>query len=131
MKRTTLIILCFIFVFTFCSCGIGNKTEYTSQTKEDYRPSQNYTFTESDAETAALKALYQELSNLKYPIFDVEQTRYSIGSIKRDVRAAGTVYHVYGTYTLYDKYGDFVSGYVGEKFSVTVYTNGRAVCKLE
>lgn len=122
MKRIFIIIICLVSIFVFCSCENRNENNYTREV---------YTFTESDAETAALKALYRELNNLKYPIFDAGQTTYKIGSIERDERESGMVYLVYGTYTLYDKYGDYISGYVGCKFSATVFTNGTAICKLQ
>ena len=124
MKKIITLILCIVSLLSFCSCSNENEKNYTQQTN-------TFAFTEEDAEVAALKALYRELDNLKYPIFDVGQTRYSIGSIEREERASGTVYLVYGTYTLYDKYGDYISGYVGKKFSAKVYTNGTATCDLK
>lgn len=113
-------ILCFICLLlslvSLCGCG----SNLSNDNNTDYEYEENI-ITESEAEGRATSALYIKLKAhyLYVDSYDISQTRYSVGSISG---SASSGYTVSGTYSLYDKYGNFKER---ENFSVRVDSDGH------
>ena len=118
MKR----FLCFIVILTIvcinlCACG-SNSTNQNDNKDYEYDTS---IITKSEAESRAASALYIKLKAVYLYVdsYDISQTTYSVGSISG---SASSGYTVSGTYSLYDKYGNFKER---ENFSVKVDSDGH------
>lgn len=120
-KLISILFVVFLVCFNMSGCG------QSSEPEENYV---NYDYdsdiiTEDEAESKATSALYIKLKalNIYDKSYDVSQTRYSIGSI---TGSASSGYTVNGTYSLYDKYGNFKER---ENFSVRVDSDGHTTVK--
>ncbi len=113
-------IVCFIcLLLSLVSlCGCGSNSSNDNNTDYDYEEN---IITESEAEGRATSALYIKLKAhyLYVDSYDISQTKYSVGSING---SASSGYTVSGTYSLYDKYGNFKKR---ENFSVRVDSDGH------
>lgn len=119
MKKIICIILLLFCCIGVCACDKNsaendNVNNYTNATDKD-------SITKSEAESKATSALYIKLKAhyLYVDEYDITQTRYSVGSIT----GSGTSgYTVNGTYSLYDKYGNYKKS---NNFSVAVDSDGH------
>lgn len=97
----------------------NSNDNYTNRTS--YIPQNDYD--ESYLETLATSKLYNELVNHKSGLltysYDIDSTRYSIGTIVEN----NDVYIVRGTFTLYDYYGKNSSNHYNETFTVRISGN--------
>lgn len=106
MKKTlshVLISLICISVLTGCS---GNITSEDPTTSDISTYSEN--LTDSQIEALVVSALYSKLSET-YDTVDAGSCRYSIN--KTETTSSGFTY-VYGSVTLYDKYGKLTTGWI-------------------
>lgn len=119
-----------IFIFILCisilgfsvnSNNINYNSNYNYTNRSSYTPQNDYD--ESYLETLAASKLYNELVNHKSGLltysYDIDSTRYSIGTIVEE----NGVYIVRGTFSLYDYYGKISSNYYNETFKVRISGN--------
>lgn len=118
MRKILCIVLSLLCVVVFCSCG-SNSTNGNDNKDYEYDTT---IITESKAKGLATEALYNQLKAycLYVDDYDFSQTKYTIASISG---SGSTGYTVNGTYSLYDKYGNFKKR---ENFSVRVNSDGYA-----
>ena len=114
----------------------GNKKTSTSSSaySSSSSSSSTYTkvgFTDSELETLACGALYDTLmsSKSKHGIafsksYNIDSTRYSIGSIKGDSYSGWTVK---GTFSLYNDYGEYKKS---GTFTARISSSGYATCSI-
>lgn len=120
-----ILIICInVFVFSDDSNN-GNSSNNNYTIKTTYTQKNDYD--ESYLETLAVSELYDELVNHKSGLltysYDIDSTRYSIGSIVKN----NGVYIVRGTFTLYDYYGKISSNHYKETFTVKI-SGSSATC---
>lgn len=118
MRKTLCIIFSLLCLFILCSCGTNSASDNDNN---DYQYDTTI-ISENKAKGLATEALYNKLKAyfLYVDDYDISQTRYTIASISG---SGSTGYTVNGTYSLYDKYGNFKKR---ENFSVRVNSDGYA-----
>lgn len=97
----------------------------TGSNNDDVQTTQNQTglhkITRDEAESIATQALYNEVVS-DYSGYNVEDTKYSIGSIEQEYDGGWTVK---GKIYFYDKYGSAVSDYFPGTFDIDISSTGR------
>lgn len=121
MKKLLCIFLLTILCFGLCACSTNSSKSSDDDYNETYETDTNI-ITKSEAEGLATTALYRQLkaTYLYIDDYDMSQTKYSIASISG---SSSSGYEVNGTYSLYDKYGNFQKR---NNFSVNVSSDGIA-----
>lgn len=120
MKKVLALILTMLFVLSLVACGGSNKEEEKSSSKKtNYETSEvetedKYSLTDSKIKSLVEDALVDKIRKT-YDTADPYKTRYSIGTTERD----GNKYTVYGTLTMYDKYGQVTTGWIDGSGSYT------------
>ena len=119
MKKI-LFVLSTVCCLVLCSCSTNSS--YADDSDHNTYASDTYIVTQSKAEGLATSALYRQLKAhfLYIDEYDISQTRYSIASVTGSAKSG---YEVSGTYSIYDKYGNFQKQ---ENFSVNVSSDGVA-----
>lgn len=112
MKRIIALLLCIVsmcFCLTACSNSTATKEkESTATTKtQSATTTKQAGLTDSQIESATVEALIKLIKN-KYKAADAGSCRYSINKVTQDRKGD---YIVYGTVTLYDKYGKLTTGH--------------------
>ncbi len=136
MKKWIALLLSLMMVLSLCSCKNEDPSDDdTSSSGSSYSSaSDEDELTDDEIESIVVNALYNEI-NSKFDTADAGSSRYDINKTETK---SGYVY-VYGSVTLYDKYGMTTSGWIDE--SGTPYKNytvkidadtGRATsCEIE
>lgn len=127
MWKRKIIFLFFICILLCTSC-VNHVEDEGSGNKEVDNDASSYLQKDEEILTAiAGNALYDELTE-RYSsnLYDLGKTRVSFGSIENESFG----WMVYGTYTLYDKYGSIDMDHYDEKFTVSINTNGATYCTL-
>lgn len=136
MKKvlTLFLLVCLIGCFS-CACSSSGTP---SDDSADNNTSVNVVeeddeLTEEECEAIVVNALYDEISS-KYDTADAGSCRYKINSTEEK----GDYTYVYGTVTLYDKYGQLTTGWVdgsgsyNRSFEVKISSSGSAVsCDID
>lgn len=112
-----LVVICCLSLFS-CNTNSSNSSEY-------YEKTDSYSLTRSKAEGLATSALYRQLKVSflyidAYQDCDISQVKYSIASVEGSALSG---FEVCGTYSIYDKYGNFKER---NNFSVEVSSDGNA-----
>lgn len=117
MKKLFSLIFLVLLCLGICACDSNSSKVSYEDTDYEYNTE---IITKSKAEGLAASALYRQLKALYIYIddYDISQTKYSIASI-----TGSSDYTVNGTYSLYDKYGNFKER---NNFSVEVSSDGNA-----
>lgn len=133
MKRRTLVLIlvlsmsCFLF-----GCGSSGETD-TESSGSSYEEENDGELSDSEIESKATSALYNQIGS-KFDTADPGSCRYSIN--KTESNGDGS-YTVYGTVTLYDKYGKTTGGWTDgsgtpfREFSVTINSSGSTSCHID
>ena len=105
MKKILCILLLAICFLGLCSCSANSSKASDDDYNKTYETDTS-AITKSEAEGLATTALYRQLkaTYLYVDDYDMSQTKYSIASITGSSKSG---YEVSGTYSLYDKYGNF------------------------
>ena len=109
MKKIFLLFITVVMAISLCSCEGDNQAKY--DTEPSYSHSTSYTtsedeLTDDEIESSVVDALYDEIDSY-YDTADAGSCKYSIN--KKEEKN-GYIY-VYGSVTLYDKYGKLTSGW--------------------
>lgn len=124
MKKVLALMLALVLVLSLVACGGGNNSSSSkSDTSSSQKDSKELSESEitSKVENAILKQVEEQ-----FPEADPYSTRYSISQKQKN----GKYIDVYGTLTLYDKYGKTTTGYSDgsgsytKSFEVNVSTEG-------
>lgn len=101
MKKWIVLLLSLIVALSLCACDSGDSSySYNSEAEEDE-------LTNDEIESIVSSAIYREI-NSKYDAADAGSCRYKIN--KTEEEKDGYIY-VYGSVTLYDKYGKLTGGW--------------------
>jgi len=126
MKRTIALLLALVLCLSLCACGSENATaEDDTYTTSDAESDFLYN---DDIEAIVVGALYDEIDS-KYDTADAGSSRYEINKIDRKFDAI----YVYGSVTLYDKYGMTTTGWTDgsgtpfRSFEVKISEDGYAL----
>ena len=121
-------------IIALASSGNSKQSKSSSTYSSSSSGSSSYTkvgFTDSELETLACSALYDTLmtSKTKQGValskrYNIDSTRYSIGSIKGDSSSGWTVK---GTFSLYNDYGEYKKS---GTFSAKISSYGYATCTI-
>lgn len=111
---SSVILIMLVGLFSACS-----DEDAESHTQDDTRQTEQR-MTDEDYESLAAMALLSEISNSYYSdSVDAGSSTYEVASVDK----SGLNTEIYGTVTLYDKYGKVYGDYRRE-FSVTVDSDG-------
>ena len=114
MRKVVSLISVFLICVSLCACGKSNEN-----VDNGYGADTTGVLTKSEAESKATSYLYDYLKIIyNSSDYDISQTRYSVAS----VNGSSHCYEVNGTYSLYDKYGNFMKR---DNFSISVYDTRR------
>lgn len=105
MKRLITLLLAFTMLFSLCACGGESNTPTTAEDQE-YEP-QKYELSDDVIESIVVRALYEEIDST----FDTADAGSCTYGINKTEKENGYIY-VYGSVTLYDKYGRATSGWI-------------------
>lgn len=127
MKKIISLICILVICFISTSCAnyvedeeLENQDSYSQKVDNTTDVEENFGSIIADSLYDALKERYS--TNL----YDLDKTKISLGSVETESFG----WTVYGTYTLYDKYGNIDSDHYNEKFIISINTNGAAYCTL-
>ena len=109
MKKVLALLLAMVLVLSLAACGGANsennnnssKTSDSSSSKEE-----NKELSDSEIKSRVEKALLEQIKT-QFSEADPYSTKYSIANKKKNRKYID----VYGTCTLYDKYGKITTGY--------------------
>lgn len=135
MKKIFILIMVLMMVVGFVGCSAQSTDIETSETEENKStttavPEVEESLSEDMIKLITEQALYNEV-NSKYDNADAASTRYSINKIEEN----GSTIYVYGSVTLYDKYGELTTGWSDNSGSYNrVFTveikNGRGYAEI-
>lgn len=105
MKKSFHLFLALVMCLCLCACGDGNRTNPKSTTKATKRSTTKYTYKLEDSlvKQFAAIAVRKEINSMGSE-YDSGSSRWSVNKIER--KGDDDIY-VYGTVSLYDKYGSF------------------------
>lgn len=114
MKRTLTLFLALIIVLSLTACGSGTSNSsssdsFDSNSSGEYESKNE--LSESLIDLMVQNALLDKIRE-KYSEADPLSTKYRIANTQKDYQASEANYTVYGTLTLYDKYGQITTGYL-------------------
>ncbi len=136
MKKIFILIMVLMMVVGFVGCSAQPTDVEPSETEENEStatavPEVEERLSEDMIKLITEQALYNEV-NSTYTNADAASTRYSINKIEEK----GSVIYVYGSVSLYDKYGQLTTGWSDNSGSYNrVFTveikNGRGYAEID
>lgn len=136
MKKQFILIMVLIMVLGIVGCSAQSTDIEPSETKENKTttttaPKEEESLSEDMIIRLTEQALYNEVDST-YTNADAASTRYSINKIEEK----GNIIYVYGSVSLYDKYGQLTTGWSDNSGSYNrVFTveikNGRGYAEID
>jgi curli biogenesis system outer membrane secretion channel CsgG len=130
MKKVITLLMVFLTILALAACGRSNAPSTTSTPNPSSTPIPTSTpkpeLSSTEIENIVVKALYDKIKST-YPMADAGSCRYSINKTEK----SGSYYYVYGSVTLYDKYGKTTGGWSDgsgtpfRSFTVKMNEDGR------
>lgn len=134
MKKTLTLLLTILLVLGTIGCDSSkNNAEPSNSSPSLSTPSPTSTpkpsptpktLSDSEVESLATRALYNQLSKNQASKYDIDQTTFSIASVKKD---DANTWVVKGTFSLYNDYGQYKKS---GTFTAYVHTNGGDFCLI-
>lgn len=109
MKKVLALMLALVLVLSLAACGetsSGSKTPTSSNTSTSSYERESKELTDTEIKSKVEEAILDEVKS-RYAVADPYSTRYKIANKE----TKGDYIYVYGTVTLYDKYGQITTGH--------------------
>ena len=105
MKKMAIFFLTLVMLLTLCACENQDTTKQSASSTTTYQSTKK-TLTDDDIKSMVVDKLYNTIDR-EYVTADPGSCRYSINTTEKE----GNYIYVYGSVTLYDKYGELTGGY--------------------
>lgn len=125
MKKLIALLMVVILGISLCACGTNNNPNSGTNS---YVSTESDELSDNEIESLVASALYSKVGS-KYDTADPGSTTYKINKTDK----SGSYIYVYGSLTLYDKYGKATGGWVNgsgtpyRSFEVKINDSGRVV----
>ena len=105
MKKFVIFFLLLVMLLTLCACEDQDTTKQSASSTTSYQSTKK-ALTDDDIKSMVVDKLYNTIDR-EYVTADPGSCRYSINTTEKE----GIYIYVYGSVTLYDKYGELTGGY--------------------
>ena len=133
MKKVLALLLALVLVLSLAACGGGSNYSTSSRTSTWSNEKESDELTDAEIKIKVERAILDEVKS-RYKAADPYSTRYRISNTE----TKGNYIYVYGTVTLYDKYGQITTGHpdgsgsYSRTFEVKLGKNGGILdCTVE